>query len=443
VIGVAGVLGLGLLLDMRALDAGATYDEGVYLASLRELQHGATLGTTLFTSQPPGFYWLLRVAGLFGSSPEAIRSVMAVVSLGGLLAAWWLVRSFAGPVAGVVAACALAVAPLWAANAARVDADEPSTVLALGALALAETTPAVAGALLAAAICVKLLAVAAVVPFGLLVRRSPVRAATGAAIALAAILLPTAGSLGAIWRDAVEFHLNARSTGASTIAGNVQRVLRIPYPQTPFGVLSLLVIAVALLAIHRRRRLPHWELWTWPVAATALLVVQRPLLDHHLVLLSAALAVPVAATAGDALRSSRGRTRTLAVAALAVAGAVAYAQQWHDVAQAAGPTADETHAVAFLRSHVAATATVASDVEIVPYLAGMRQPPQLVDLSAVRVETGSITDAEVLRASRGSAAFVVGRTIGGHRVVRRALRRRYARLANVGDLLIYYRPRAG
>jgi hypothetical protein len=191
------------------------------------------------------------------------------------------------------------------------------------------------------------------------------------------------------------------------------------------------------------RALPHWELWTWPVAATALLVAQRPLLDHHLVLLSAALAVPVAATTGDMLRSLRGRLRTLALAALVAAGVAASVQQWYRVAGSAGTTADETHAVAFLRSHVAAGATVASDLEIVPYLAGMRQPPQLVDLSAVRVATGWITDAQVLRDSRGSAAFVVGRTLAGHRAVRRVLRRRYTRLAYVGAISIYYRPRAG
>ena len=37
VLALTGVLALGLLLDMRALDASATPDEGVYLASLREL----------------------------------------------------------------------------------------------------------------------------------------------------------------------------------------------------------------------------------------------------------------------------------------------------------------------------------------------------------------------------------------------------------------------
>ena len=63
---VAGAAGL---VFTRALGTRTNYDEGVYLASLDAMRRGQELGTELYTSQPPVFYWLLRaLAAPFGSS---------------------------------------------------------------------------------------------------------------------------------------------------------------------------------------------------------------------------------------------------------------------------------------------------------------------------------------------------------------------------------------
>jgi 4-amino-4-deoxy-L-arabinose transferase-like glycosyltransferase len=135
--GLVGLLAAAALLFSRALDAGANYDEGVYLASADALAGGEQLGKDVFASQPPGFYLLLRLAtALPGSSVEGTRALFLVVALAGVAAAWWLGRTLAGSLAGLGAAAMLLAAPSFAGESARIAADMPSIALALIALAL-------------------------------------------------------------------------------------------------------------------------------------------------------------------------------------------------------------------------------------------------------------------------------------------------------------------
>ena len=430
------------VVDLRSVHAAPGYDEGVYLSSLRELQHGAALGDPLFTSQPPGFYWLLRLVGVAGSSPASMRIGMIGLALAGIVAAWWLVRGLAGPVAGIVTAATLSVAPPWPAESARIEADTPSTALALGALALARGFPGLAGALLAAAVLVKLLAVAAVVPFVLLARHQLARAAAGAAVASAAILLPTLTTLDQVWQQAVRFHLEARTVHAPSLGANLARVVHFVDLRTPFGLLTVGTLAYAVVHVVRRRALPGVALWSWTLGAAVLLVLQRPLFDHHTVLLAAALAVPVGATAGNLLGGLEGRLRTAAAVAFSLLVAAGLAQQWRQLGRTPGTPRDATIAAAVLRARLPAGSTVASDVQIVPYLAGLRQPPQLVDVSYVRLASGELTAAEVLRASRGAAGFVVGRELQRHAAILTVLRERYRSEQQIGTLRLYLCRRA-
>lgn len=439
--GLAVILALAALLDTRALHAAASYDEGVFLASLRELDHGAALGSQVFASQPPGFYWLLRAAGLAGSSPTAIRSVFVLLALVGVVAIWWLARSLAGTAAGLVAAGLLALTPGWVAQSSRIEADPPAISLALAALALARSFPFVAGATLAAAISIKLLAVPALVPFALLCGRGLLRASIGAAVAAAAILLPTVSSLGSVWSEAVGFHFAARSASGPSTSQNLQRVVDFPDPRTAAGLLVLLALAYSLLILVARRRLPHWQLWAWTLAAAALLVVQHPLFDHHFVVLAAALAAPAAAATGDALRQVSRPLLVLAAALLLVAAAFGYERNWRETNSATGTPADVSRAAALLEARFPAGSEVASDLEIVPYLAGMRQPPGLVDLSVVRLQAGSISDRTILAESRRCVAFVVGRTLVSRPAVLAALHARYAQTVQLGSLTVYLADR--
>ena len=97
------LLGAALVFT-RSLGTRTNYDEGVYLASLDALRRGQDLGSDVYTSQPPAFYWVLRVlAAPFGSSVEGIRLGFAALALVGVGAAIVLGWRLFGPPAGVAA----------------------------------------------------------------------------------------------------------------------------------------------------------------------------------------------------------------------------------------------------------------------------------------------------------------------------------------------------
>ena len=217
------------MLFARNLDTASNSDEGVYLASLDALRHGERLGSEVFASQPPAFYLVLRVVGVFaGHSLEAARIGFLLVALVGCAGAYALGRALGGIAAGVAAAGLIAILPPFASEAMRVDADVPAVSITLVALALVAwaTTrrdaprwlAALGGAVLVFAILVKLDAVIAIVPFATLLlfahgprRRLAAYAAAGGAVVAAAFLIVYAGVLGDLWESVVTFHRDARS----------------------------------------------------------------------------------------------------------------------------------------------------------------------------------------------------------------------------------------
>lgn len=322
---LGGVALAAALLCSRGLDSGANYDEGVYLASADALGRGERLGEDVFASQPPGFYALVRLAtALPGESVEAPRTLFVAVAVLGIVAAWSLGRTLAGRLGGLGAAGVLLTAPAYAAESARIAADTPSVALALcglGLLAAAtrgESWPLAlaAGAVLAAAISVKLLVLTALVAaVGLLLALGGSRRLAGAfvgggAAVTAGFLVVYAGALGSLYDDVVAFHTDARSAGDG-LATNVERVARSFDLRLVFTFLVAAGVVVWLVRAGRPRSLV--ALWAWALASAAFLAWQRPLLDHHFVLFAAAFAVPAGAALGRAVVGRR-----LAVAALAL-----------------------------------------------------------------------------------------------------------------------------
>jgi hypothetical protein len=425
---------------LRPLHAPANYDEGVYLASLRELRHGASIGGSLFASQPPGFYWLLRLLGITGDSLTTFRVITVLLALCGGVAAFALGERLGGGAAGLGAAALLLIAPPWPVESSRLEADAPATTIGIAAIALAPRFPFAAGLALAAAVSVKLLAVAAVVPLALLLRRRWLPAIGGAALGSALILAPVAFHLGGVWHDAVAFHLHARDTDAPNLGANLHRIFHFLDPHTPFGLLAVTALVVEAGVTLTRMPQPWWPLWTFPPAAAVVLAAQHPLLDHHMVLLAAAWALPAGATLGAAVTLLPRRLAWAAGAIGAVALAGGLAQQWRQLAPPS-PDASVSAAVQTLEQRTPPGSRVASDLPIVPYLAGRRQPPDLVDTSSVRIESGDLSRAEILRDARGTSAFVLGRELRRDRQLVAELRRRYLLRIRRGDITIFARPR--
>ena len=416
VLALAALLGVAAFLFSLGLDDRTNYDEGVYLASLDALRHGQELGRDVFASQPPGFYVLLRLLGLFaGRSIEGIRVGMLVLALVGVAAAFVLGRELAGRFAGVAAAALVIAAPPYAAEAPRVQADMPAVALALVALAIAARSfrparmwgPAAVGAFAAAAISVKLLALPVVVPLAVLgmKRRVDARATgallVGALVVVAGLAIAYAPVLPQLWHQVAGFHWGAHWIGGGESSG--RRIVDYFSPHTPTTWAAAAALCAALFL---RRQL---VLWLWVAAAIGFLLLQKPLLDHHFVLLAAA----VATAAGASLGSGRGR---LGAAFLAVAGVTAVAgwvQDYRQIDRSTKPEPVEIRQAAHVvRVLTRSNELVASDLPIVPYLADRREPGRLVDTSAVRFASGSLTPGDVRRAR--ARVYVAGREFLSH-----------------------------
>lgn len=445
-LGLTGLLVAAGLLFSRGLDAGANYDEGVYLASADALDRGEELGTHVFASQPPGFYALLRLAtALPGDSVAATRALFVVVALLGVAAAWSLGRTLAGPFAGLCAGSLLLAAPAYPSESARIAADSPSIALALVSLALlaaalrqrSEVLTAAAGLAFAAGVSVKLFAVTAAVPAAAMLwtarpsRRLLAALAAGLAVVPLALAAVYAGSLGDLYDDAVRFHTSARDGGL-----NVERVARSFDPRTVWT--WLVAAGAAAWAVRGAKPRSLAPLWLWAVGASAFLIWQRPLLDHHFVLFAAAFSVAAGAGLGPVARK-RG-----AVAVLVLVVAAGYAQQWRRSDRLAPLPAGVAAAADEVRAITDPYDPVVTDLPIVAYLADRPLPGALVDTSAVRFESGSLAAECVLSTidASGTSVVVVGRIFRTDPELLAALRARFPTRRAVGEITLYERPRA-
>jgi 4-amino-4-deoxy-L-arabinose transferase-like glycosyltransferase len=437
---LAALLAVLGVLFARNLHTAPVYDEGVYLASLDALRHGDTLGSEVFASQPPGFYLLLRLVGEFsGQSLIDARIGFLLVALVGCAAAYAVGRALAGVTGGLIAAGLVAILPPFAAEAIRIDADVPAVTFTLVSLALAVWAEklrsmwlaAAAGAAFAVAISVKLDALVALVPLAVLVAirrpawRLVVAALAGAGLVTAAYLIAYAGVLGELWNSVVSFHRDARSYPSPI--PNAHVIGHFLDFRTPSAWLVVLGLVASVLAWRRTRS--TWWLWAWPLAAGLFLLWQRPLFEHHLVLLCAAL--------GTAAGVALGRLPTVAGVVVLVGVAFGAAQQFHRIGlQVTTEPPELRWGAERLRG---CQQPVASDQPIVAFEAGRRVPGQLVDTSLVRLATPSLPPSEVLRLvdREGVSAVYASRAFRAHPEILHGLERRFGAPRRKGAARLY------
>lgn len=406
-----------LLLFARALDAGTEYDEGVYLGSLSDLRAGQELATEVAAAQPPGFYYGLRLAAfVFGNTVEGVRAGILVLFVCGALGAYLLGRSRGGALGGLLAAALVGLAPPVPLFGMRVLADLPSIWLMLLALGLGSLTPraprvrvglaGLAGAVLGLAILVKPTAAVALLPLGILVARgTPVRRRVTAAMAGLAGVAVVVGFLNLdrlpeLWRGIVVYRQRASELpDLITRADLVEQVLN---SRAAFTGILVLAAVSAVLAVSRSRSLRPMAALAAPLLllglACAAVVSYRPLHANHVVLLSVTLAVAAATTIGWAGRAL-GRRWTLALAVVSGLLVVpAYGQAWSRVSTEVAPPDAAVVAVAKRLAAVTSPgALVVSDQPIIPYLARRETPGVLVDIADLRIATGLLTEARILR----------------------------------------------
>ena len=465
------LLGLASAIAIPDLHRAASFDEGVYLNSLRALQRGAPLGRQVFASQPPGYYLLLRLDALvFPNSLTGLRLGFLLLGLAGCLSVFLVGRLYGGVLGGTMATLLFTAAAPVERLSSSTSADLAALSLSLIGIALVvhawqrtmgwrwvDFCVALAGgSALAAAITVKLDGVFALAAACLLpaVVRPQVRLALAAlggfVAALACILLPFADVASQLWRSVVSFHFTARNAlgvaragGTSGVRDNAIKIAS-TFELTTNVVAWLLLIGVSALLVHAIRREDKRILWllAWPFASLAFLLWQTPLFAQHIVLLAGAASIPAGVGFAYAARGPSSRRR-LAVA-LATALAVAAAAQ-----AVVRPVQPEPASVRKAVSLVRAVSgpgsfVVATDQPIVPFLADRAVPPALVDTSWVRLLTGSITRRRILSAIRTDhvAAVLAGPRLLSSMTTREALHRLFAdRTQLASNSTLYLQPR--
>ncbi len=392
------VVALAVALRLPLLSGGQMdYDEGVYWQSLRNMAAGHPLFSAVYSSQPPAFLELLLPAHiLLGGSIEADRMGVLVLTLIGLVAVYRIGSTLATPWAGLLAATLMAADPLVFRQSVTLQADGPAVSLGLAGLAIALEArrrpgrggwllAAVAGAVLAVAVLTKILVVAAAPAVAVALagqprdawRRTLVSwgmAALGGVVAILLLLLPFIGSLGLVWQQAVGFHLQARALEVGGLD-----------PETLLHELPLAVVGLAGLAIAiRRAPLLAATAGAWMVIAAIFVAVQRPLWPHHLLIL-----VPPLALWSGALALLPTPRPALVIGTVAIAGCLVAATYTRSL-QSPTPLA----AVAALRASTAPGDLVVTDDPFAAGLADRSTPPELVDTTRVRMNSGELTPAQ-------------------------------------------------
>ena len=385
------------------------YDEGNYLAALTDLRHGFTLGKDVYADQPPGWYLLLQLfAVLFGNSLVGIRTGLLIVALVGVVAAWACGRRL-GPLPALGAAALLVVAPHYAQEATLVEADMAAAVLALVALALAAwayrdhtsiVLATLSGAVFACACSVKLSALTAAVPLAALVlvgSRKFVWPLLGAAGIVVVELLVYRNELGPIARGAVGQHTSALGNARYSRHANVLQLVHFLNRHTPFSYLVLLAIVATVWLARSAGIRVLLSYWLFVPAAAVFILAMKPLLEHHLVILGVAIALPAGTALGLAGSRLRRRNARIALAVLTVALVVVGVglQRRHLLESRQAEPSFVVWAADRMRAATAPNEIVATDIPIIAYYAHRRLVPDLVDTSFTRVGVGDLTPAAV------------------------------------------------
>lgn len=429
------------------------YDEGVYWQSLRALASGHTMFSSVFSSQPPLFLLCLYPFYLlFGQTLIAARLAIIIYSLVGILALYWVGRLLGGRWVGVLACALLATDPLYLTESITVQAEVPALAFEILCVALAvaatrregrarKLLAMASGLALALGTMVKLFDVVAVVPAALYLAQplfAPYVTADGQRLRLPArdevlrglravlpdliafvlaalaaalvVLLPFVSSFGALYDQAVRFHLAA---GHTVNNGTTYNIKLIAGAGSEYALAGLALVAIGV-ALWRR----GWNMlppMLWLAASLVVLVRQQPLLAHHVTLLvpplalTAALALPLVAPrressqhtthASTSNTSATARPAWMASALLVLlmlgmlAGLIVQIAQDNIAAQP--PTQTEAQMAAALHGYTLPGDLVVTDNQYIAGLADRNVPPQLVDTSQVRIQSGYLTTSQV------------------------------------------------
>ncbi len=445
-----------IALVLRLLPVGGVstdYDEGVYWQSLRAMSNGYPLFTSVFSSQPPFFllslYPLYSFFGLFfGQTLVAARLGIVVYSVIGLIAIYFAGRSIGGRWVGLLALALLAADPFYLKESYTLQAEVPALAWQLVALALAVAAMRSSGrarrllafgsgVALGLGVLTKLFDVFVVLPMlcyllmpvanawdiegkrlrfrGRATLLAGLRAAlpdiglliAGALLAFLVVLLPFAGHLGIVYDQVIRYHLAAGQHATNGLGYNVRLLAS--------DATEYLLVALAFVGTVVAIRQRNWAvipLLLWAVACFGFLLRQQPLLDHDRILLVPPLVLLASLIAhgyrrAEAIAPKEQRMRAFRLPETAAGRAllllttgvilitllIGGAVTRRDVRT---PLPESTVEMASaLRAATIPGDLVASDDQYIAGLADRNTPPQLVDTSLVRIQSGYLTASQL------------------------------------------------
>jgi hypothetical protein len=419
---------LGLSLWRRLLQLGRLsydYDEGAYWQSLESMRHGHRLFAEVFSSQPPAFLaGISPIYNLLGGGIVAGRLPVMVGSLAAMVAIFVIGRALAGKWTGLLAMALVAADPLYLALSDRLQADMPSVIVGVIAVAVAAEAARrrsgwrvwlLAGVILGLSVMVKLLGVVFLVPVAWLAlsadgdrwRRSLAITAGGLGAVLL-VLAPYADQLGALYAQAVGLHVTTRSSEPQSLGQKVQRII-----DSYLQLVPALTALVAVVSGAIRRAGWVGMLVAWLAAALAIDLAQGPHFIHHLVVLVPPLCLLAGAAPGLVIgvladrrpeaAATSGPARAVAslgVVLAVVLGAVATTSPLPPADAGVEP------AIAAFERYVPPGVEVATDQLFAAAWTGHATAPNLVDVSFARITAGELTPAEVEAEAGGAKAVV-------------------------------------
>ncbi|MFN8522851.1 MAG: glycosyltransferase family 39 protein [Chloroflexota bacterium] len=428
------ILCLGVILAvataMRLVNLGVysgLFDEGIRGEQLFLMSAGYRPFRDIFAAQGPllldALYPWFR---LFGEDLVAARLSVAVYSLAGIAATYWVTRLTGGVVAAAAAAGLLSLSQLYLEGSRLALAEVPCmapAIASVGAMICYTRSGSrrwlcASAALFATGLLMKPICIAAAVPLGLLLLTRPrigwratiVDAVIfGGLVALIAATVILAVGLNGVLDQIFAYRRAATASDTGNFWKNrVALVRALSFEQTAlFGMAIATALCAAIL-----RRWPVLTLAAWTGASTLLLLFYSPLHGKHVVILIPPTAALVGAGVGLAIGSARGAfgpvARVVGAASLA-AFFIWYAWGLPGIIGQTGQlmrvTADTdvdpaieqyADAVSALKSLTGPADYVVTDQPYIPFLAGRLVPPALVDTSKTRIDAGFLRGAEAV-----------------------------------------------
>jgi 4-amino-4-deoxy-L-arabinose transferase-like glycosyltransferase len=392
------------------------YDEGVYLTTYNLVRNGFNLYQPTYYSQLPGFFSVIYPFFLLlGSTLQAARLAIFSVSLIGLLAVVWVSWELETPIVGFLAIGVLYLFPIYIREVLTFHADVLPPTFSTLALASAMRYSkqarrkwVIASAFFASiAILVKadfsilpslfLIFVLPIMMQGL--PRRKVIKSLGLFVAVVSIVLflgIAPFGLANVYRNVIVLRVLAYSVYA------LNPMQAIGFLQQPFqlvmtGTFITGMILAALLAYRDRSKIyPLVLLAVWVIVSLGMLFLYRPIWQHHFVILAIPVSLLFAYSLYGLFNVMRfSRVLHVAVPILLVV-ILACNLNRAFISQPGLLSASHKKGIQLVQSYTNPDDYIISDDGMVTGISGRMTPPDLADLSLVRVQSGSLSSDDFI-----------------------------------------------